>query len=165
MSRSHSFPDQQFNTRNYHESDKGEFTENLVFVIMAFKIENSDRVYGAIKDECEKLKLNATRSDDEIGSGVIIRDIAKKIEDAEFLICDLTGNRPNVYYELGYAHGVGNEQNDILLIAKEGTEIHFDIQPLRIQFYKSEEDLKEKIRKNLNKMITETRGTDPNKSK
>ena len=75
------------------------------------------------------------------------------IERAEFIICDLTNERPNVYYELGYAHGVGNEGADILLIAKEGTTLHFDIGPLRVQYYSSTEHLRTIISANLKQMI------------
>ena len=70
--------------------------------------------------------MNAVRVDENVGSGLVVGEITKLIEDAEFIICDLSLERPNVYYELGYAHGVGNEANDILLIAKEGTNLHFD---------------------------------------
>jgi hypothetical protein len=61
-----------------------------------------------------------------VGSGFIIREITESIERAEFLVFDLSYERPNVYYELGYAHGVGNEAPEILLIAREGTSVHFD---------------------------------------
>jgi hypothetical protein len=57
------------------------------------------------------------------GSGLVIREITDLIERCEFIICDLTNERLNVYYELGYAHGVGNEAREILLIAKEGKAI------------------------------------------
>ena len=56
---------------------------------------------------------------------------------AEFLVFDLSYEKPNVYYELGYAHGIGNHAGNTLLIAREGTRIHFDIAPLRVQFYRS----------------------------
>jgi hypothetical protein len=93
--------------------------------------------YSTIKDECQKLHLNAHRADDNVGSGLIIGEITNSIEEAEFIVCDLSYERPNVYYELGYAHGVGNEGFDILLIAKEGTALHFDIAPFRVQYYRS----------------------------
>jgi hypothetical protein len=77
-----------------------------------------------------KLGLTAQRVDEIVGAKSIIADIKKQIEKAEFIICDLTNECPNVYYELGYAHGIGNRPLDILLIAKQGTALHFDISPL-----------------------------------
>ena len=112
-----------------------------------------DDVYRAIKDECSRLGLDARRVDENVGSGFVIREIADLIEDAEFLIIDLTYERPNVYYELGFAHGIGNEADEILLIAKEGTTIHFDIAPLRIQFYRSTEHLRSLIASSMKRMI------------
>ena len=40
--------------------------------------------------------------------GGSLDDISELILKAEFIVCDLTLERPNVYYELGYAHGAGN---------------------------------------------------------
>jgi hypothetical protein len=99
----------------------------------------------------------ARRVDENIGSGFVIREVAGLIERAEFIVCDLTNERPNVYYELGYAHGVGNEAMDILLIAKEGTALHFDIAPLRVQYYSSTEHLRAIVSSGLKAMITATR--------
>jgi len=79
------------------------------------------------------------------------------IEKAEFIIFDLTFERPNVYYELGYAHGVGNAPSNILLLAKEGTQLHFDIAQLRVRFYKSTENLRQIVKDNLNGMVAATR--------
>ena len=104
-----------------------------------------------------KLGLNTIRVDENTGSGFIIKEITELIEKAEFIIFDLTFERPNVYYELGYAHGVGNESSDILLIANKNTTIHFDIKPLRVQFYDTIEDLRSKVFTNLKKMIRLTR--------
>jgi len=97
------------------------------------------------------------RVDENTGSGFIVREITELIEKAEFIIFDLTNERPNVYYEPGYAHGVGNEALDILLIAREGTIIHFDIALLRIQFYRSTEHLRTIVFNNLKRMIQDTR--------
>ena len=113
--------------------------------------------YAAIKDECKKFRLQAKRVDENTGSGLIIREITDFIERAEFIVCDLTNERPNVYYELGYAHGVGNEAMDILLIAREGTVLYFDIAPLRVQYYSSSEHLMTIVSSNLKNMIRATR--------
>ena len=157
MGRDHTFMDREFGRPDYDPDDQGDFEEGLVFVIMPFRGQEMADAYAAIKDECKKLKLRANRVDENTGSGLVIREITDLIERCEFIICDLTGERPNVYYELGYAHGVGNEAMEILLIAKEGTALHFDIAPLRVQYYSSSEHLRTIISSNLKAMIKATR--------
>ena len=154
--RDHTFMDNQFNRKDFNPNDRGDFTKNKVFVAMPFKDEMTE-VFYTIKYEAHKLGLKAFRVDENVNSGFIIKDITQGIEDAEFVIFDLTDERPNVYYELGYAHGVGNEGEDILLIAKEGTKIHFDIAPLRIRYYDSIDSLKAMIYLSLKTMIESTR--------
>jgi hypothetical protein len=149
--------DREFGGAGYDPEDQGSFDEGLVFVIMSFKGQDMDDVYSAIRDECQKLQLRPVRVDENVGSGFVIREITDLIERSEFIICDLTNERPNVYYELGYAHGVGNEASDILLIAKDGATLHFDIAPLRVQFYRSTEHLRSILASNLAAMIRMTR--------
>lgn len=158
MGRSHTFMDEQFGGPDFDPDDQGTFEKGLVFVIMPFRGSEMDDVYSALKDECRKLRLRTRRVDENTGSGFVVREITDLIEKAEFIICDLSSERPNVYYELGYAHGVGNESMDILLIAKEGTTLHFDIAPLRVQYYSSTENLRSIVSTNLKAMIKATRG-------
>ena len=87
----------------------------------------------------------------------MLSEITELIEDAEFIICDFTRERPNVYYELGYAHGAGNEGLDILLVAKEGTTLHFDVAPLRVRYYSSPEQLRGIVSTQLTAMVSNTR--------
>jgi hypothetical protein len=143
---------------DYDEHDSGTFVRNLVFVGMAFDLpsEISD-TYQAIKRACSNLGLNAMRVDDESDSGPIPVKILRGIEEAEFLVFDLSVERPNVYYELGYAHGAGNRANDIAIVAKTGTKVHFDVAQLAILFYESAIDLEQKLSKRLAKMIEATR--------
>jgi hypothetical protein len=157
MTRDHTIMDETFNRRDYDPNDPGDFIRNSVFVIMAFTGNDMQESYSSIKDECHKLHLNAQRADENVGSGLVIGEITDQIEKAEFIICDLSHERPNVYYELGYAHGVGNESKDILLIAKEGTILHFDIAPFRVQYYRSTEHLRTILNTNLQGMIKATR--------
>jgi len=157
MGRKHTFYDSTFNRDDFDPDDDGDFEPNLVFLIMPFKGAGMDDVYSAIKDECRKLGLHTRRADEFSGSGMIIDEITALIEKAEFIVCDLTLERPNVYYELGYAHGVGNEASDILLIAQAGTKLHFDIAPLRVQYYTSTEHLRTIVFSSLEVMIRKTR--------
>ena len=110
--------------------------------------------YQAIKRACESNGLNASRVDDQADSGPIPVQILEGIEDAEFLVFDLTVERPNVYYELGYAHGSGNRSEEIILVAKTGTKIHFDVAQLRILFYDSAIELERKLVPRLGEMVS-----------
>jgi len=132
-------------------------TPDLVFVGMSFRGDGMEDVFAAIKDGCATLGLKAKRVDENTTSGFIVLEIVDLIEKAEFIIFDLTFERPNVYYELGYAHGVGNAPSNILLLAKEGTQLHFDIAQLRVRFYKSTENLRQIVKDNLNGMVAATR--------
>ena len=152
MGRPTSFGDEQFKGI----TSESTFEADLVFVIMSFS-KDLDDSYIAIKDECIKLNLNCIRVDETVGSGVVLKKIHDLIERAEFIIVDLTNERPNVYYELGYAHGIGNLENEILIVAKEGTELHFDIALLSVKYYGSTEQLRKLINRNLRHMIDVTR--------
>lgn len=156
MTRSESGWDREFRNDEYDEDDIGTFEPNLVFVAMAFSPE-MDEVYSAIKDECKKQRLKAVRVDEKPGSALIIREIIELIEKAEYIIFDLSLERPNVYYELGYAHGAGNDGLDIFLVANTSAKIHFDIVPLRIEKYSSTEELRKLISTKFKAMVREDR--------
>jgi hypothetical protein len=142
---------------NKQTDNKDDFVKGLVFVAMSFQGEGGDETFKAIKDACRIIKLNARRVDENTTSGFIILEIIDLIEKAEFIVFDLTRERPNVYYELGYAHGVGNSPSNILLLAKQGTKLHFDIAALRVRFYKSTEELRDIIKRNLTEMMKMSR--------
>lgn len=131
---------------NADRDDYGDYVEGNVFVGMAFDLPShlSD-TFQSIKRACATAGLNAVRVDDIQDSGPIPVQILRAIEDAEFLIFDLTVERPNVYYELGYAHGAGNRSEEIILVAKSGTMIHFDVSHLRMTYYESAIDLEQKL--------------------
>lgn len=139
------------------QDNSSRFVKNLVFVGMSFRGDGMEDAFLAIKETCKSLKMQARRVDDFTTSGFIILEIIDLIEKAEFIIFDLTYERPNVYYELGYTHGVGNSPTNVLLLAKDGTELHFDIAALRVQFYKSTEHLRRIVKSNLSGMMKATR--------
>ncbi|MBU6172271.1 MAG: hypothetical protein KGQ60_00610 [Planctomycetes bacterium] len=138
-------------------TDEDTFEKGLVFVAMSFSQPGMNDAFSAIKDSCRQEKLNAKRVDENVSSGFIILEIVDLIEQAEFIIFDLTYERPNVYYELGYAHGVGNAPSNILLLAREGTSLHFDIAALRVNFYDSTESLRKIVRESLRAMVKASR--------
>lgn len=148
--------DEAFQREAFDPNHPGDYIPDTVFVVMSFSPE-MDESYRAIQVGAAEHGLQAYRADDGIGSGIILSQITKAIEEAEFIVVDLTHERPNVYYELGYAHGVGNSSADILLVAKSGSILHFDIGPMRVRFYSSPDELVDIIRTGLGKMKESTR--------
>jgi len=47
------------------------------------------------------------------------------IQTARFVVADLTLERPNVYFELGYARAL---QKTVITICRDQTPVHFDVQ-------------------------------------
>jgi hypothetical protein len=148
--------DEAFHRSAYDPSHPGHFVPDTVFVVISFS-PDMDVSYRAIQEGAAAHGLRAQRADDSVGSGIILSQITKAIQDAEFVVVDLTHERPNVYYELGYTHGVGNASADVLLVARAGTVLHFDVGPMRVRFYSSAQELTEIVRTSLGKMVAATR--------
>jgi hypothetical protein len=126
--------------------------KNQVFVIMPFSGGDIDDRFEVIQEACSNKQMIAVRADQVFGSGMVMRKIYKLILESEFIITDLTESRPNVYFELGFALGVGNLSSDVLLIAKKGTELHFDMNAYHVELYETKEQLKALIESSLQKM-------------
>jgi hypothetical protein len=103
----------------------------VCFVVMPFKRELKP-VYDTICEVLRKDHWTVIRAD-EIGRPRRITDaIMQAIFTSDLIIADLTGNNPNVFYELGVAHAIGC---DVILLTQEQT-IPFDIITERTIFYK-----------------------------
>jgi nucleoside 2-deoxyribosyltransferase len=70
-----------------------------------------------------------------------------KINESEFVVVDLSYARPNVYYEAGYAQGLGKTP---VYLAREGTEIPFDLQDYPVIYYPSMRVLRTALADRLN---------------
>lgn len=131
--------------------DFEEYERDSVFVIMSFN-ETTDERFEIIQEQCNDEHLEAFIVKNATGSVEITDLILDKIRSAEFLIVDLTDERTNVYFELGYAKGIGFPERNILLIARTDTKIHFDISVRNIHFYNSLLHLEHILGKQINKM-------------
>jgi TIR domain len=94
----------------------------LIFVIISFK-PSMEPVFEAIRQAARKVGLRAERVKDSKGDYRIIDRMLLLIRTARLIVADLTYERPNVYFELGYARGLGKT---VITIARERTRIHFD---------------------------------------
>ena len=103
------------------------------FVVMQFSDAFNALYTDVIKPTCEKFGLKAIRADDIYKSGLIINDIARSIEEASVIIADVTLDNPNVFYEVGYAHGI--KKATILLSDRTREKLPFDVSGFRTLFY------------------------------
>ncbi len=94
------YPSDFFEDRTYKIDPK------LCFVIMPYGEAWSKRIYRILVEILSSLGINCKRADDLYGK-MILSDIWNQINEAAFIIADLTSNNPNVYYELGISHTLG----------------------------------------------------------
>ncbi len=124
------------------------------FVIMPFDADLSSIYKDIIKPTVESCGIEIHRADDFFTVGHIISDIWQRIVEADFLIADLTGRNPNVYYELGIAHTIGKP---VILVVQRIEDVPFDIHHQRVILYGPRYDQIEKFRKDLEQSIAEIR--------
>jgi len=106
--------------------------KKTVFVAMPFSVGFEDvyefGIYGPVRRcgyVCEKV-------DESAFAGDIVARIQEGIRDARFVIADLSEEKPNVYLEVGYAWGLNKP---VILIAREGQRLHFDLSHHKCLFY------------------------------
>jgi len=109
---------------------------NLVSVMMPFAHE-FDGVYAAINAAAAGHNLQCRRADNIWENAAVMQDVVSLIDRSRIIICDLTGQNPNVFYETGIAHALGRE---VILIAQSKADIPFDLQHLRYVIYLDNEE-------------------------
>lgn len=125
-----------------------EVQAGYVFIAMPINPDDAqlEDVLDAIKDAASRCSLLAERVDEVHSSERITDRILESIRKAEFVVADLTGARPNVFYEAGYAQGLGKTP---IYIARDGTKLEFDLKDYPIIFFRGMRDLKEKLSQRL----------------
>lgn len=119
----------------------------MCFVVMQFTDEYNTLYREVIEPTCAEFGYRVVRADEFHHSGLIIRDITQSIARASLVIADITPDNPNVYYELGFAHGAGTET--ILLSERKRAALPFDVSGFRTLFYDNSIGGKRKVEEGL----------------
>jgi len=124
---------------------------DLCFILMPFE-EPYDTIYKKyIKPTVEK-KFRIKRSDNIFKSSEIIEDVWEYINKSQFIIADVTGKNPNVFYELGIAHTVGKE---VIIITQNKDDVPFDLKHRRYFVYSYDKSGLEKLVTDLTNTMDE----------
>jgi nucleoside 2-deoxyribosyltransferase len=118
-----------------------------VLVIMSYAdLPELEDAYDSFVQVCEDLGYRCERVTEANAGERILPDILARIERAAFVIVDLTDLRPNVFYELGYADGLGKKA---VITAKAGTELPFDVKDMPTICWSGQRQLRENLRQRI----------------
>jgi len=118
------------------------YRSGTAFVMMSMNKNdpNLSDVLDTVKQVFKEFGIDAVRADDIEHDGQITSRVITEIETSEFLFADLTGERPNVYYEVGYAHAL---KRRVMLFRKKNTDLHFDLADYNCKEYENLRELRE----------------------
>jgi len=124
---------------------------NQVFVIMKFGDKILDSAYeGVIKPVAQEFGLITLRIDEVRNSGKITDQVLESLAASRFVLADLSGERPNCYYETGFAHALGKE---LILTIQSKDVIHFDLIGYRFIQWETEAELRRELRSRFNSLM------------
>lgn len=125
--------------------------ERKVFVIMKYNEPTLDLAYiKSIMPVVNEFELECVRIDELENSGKISDQILEEIATSMFVIADLTGGRPNCYYETGFAHALGKE---LILTVHSEEAVAFNLSGYRFIEWDSNNDLEVKLRSRISDLF------------
>jgi hypothetical protein len=141
------------------ELEKVNSMSNQVFIAMWFDTSMTEIYSDAISPAIIKAGFMPLRIDEKQHNDKIDDEIISQIRRSKFVVADFTGHRGGVYFEAGFAKGLGLEV--IWLCRKDQlSELHFDIRQYNCIVW-SEDNL-EKLKSDLQYRIESVFGRGPN---
>lgn len=98
----------------------------------------------------EEFKYRVKRADHLNEPGRITSQVMRAVLESDLVIADVTGENPNVYYELSLRHAIGKP---LVICAEDGTSLPFDTREHRTVFYAMHSRRAETARDELAKQI------------
>ena len=115
-----------------------------VFVAMWFDKKMDDAWRDGIKPALEEAGYRPCRIDEVPHLERIDAKIQAEIKDSQFVVADVTGQRPGVYFEAGYAMGLGLDV--VWTVRKDDLDnVHFDTRQFNHIPWENPDDLRQKL--------------------
>jgi hypothetical protein len=83
-------------------------------------------------------------------TGEAMEDVWRRLNESAFIIADLTGRNPNVFYELGIAHTLGKP---VILLSQCIDDVPFDVRHNRVILYSTRFSEIDSFKQQLQKSI------------
>jgi len=94
------------------------------------KMRDFDAAYqNVIRPAIIAAEMDPVRADEELVGGWIHKPMFERLMLCDYAVADLTGENPNVFYELGIRHAL--RPFSTVVIFQEGSVLPFDVAPLR----------------------------------
>ncbi|MCH7592721.1 MAG: hypothetical protein IH989_08085 [Planctomycetes bacterium] len=135
----------------YHELTASHSdARNPVFVAMWFgkkpgvdrSVEMKALFEGVIKPACLRAGWDAVRADSREHNEPIMGKVLDGIRKAPFVIAELTDNNAGVFYEAGFALGLGKE---VIYCRHTDQRVHFDVSAINQVVWKDNGDLAKRL--------------------
>jgi len=124
------------------------------FVAMWFTPETSAAYEQGIEPAVSRAGFKPIRIDRKEHNNEIPDEIIAEIRNSQFMVADFTGQRPGVYYEAGFAMGLGRP---VVWCCRsdEVEKIHFDTNHKNHVIWQTPQDLQENLYKRIRATILE----------
>jgi len=130
--------------RRYNKLKEINVRSKKAFVAMSFAPELDDVFLKAIDPACKECGFEAIKISLVEHNEKVCDKIIADIKESRFLIADFTGQRQSVYFEAGFAQGLGLK---VIWTCKEtdAENLHFDTRQYNHILWKDPEDLKKRL--------------------
>lgn len=134
------------------EANKASVLTNQVFVAMSFAAEMSSAWKLGIEPAIRGAKFQPYRVDVEPHLDRIDNKIITEIKNSRFVVADVTMQRPGVYFEAGFAIGLGIP---VFWCVREDDlkNVHFDTRQYNHIVWKSEQELAQQLQTFISAII------------
>jgi nucleoside 2-deoxyribosyltransferase len=121
------------------------YTDLQVFISMKFGDPELNSAYEeVIRGVVEAHGYRTLRIDEIQDSEQIPNKVLTEIAKSAIVLADLSGGRPNVYYEVGFAHGL---QKELILTKNVASRLEFLLATYNVIIWKDKDDLRTKLKK------------------
>jgi uridine kinase/nucleoside 2-deoxyribosyltransferase len=122
----------------------------MAFVLIPFKDEYQQLYEAVLEPTLTEAGYVALKADQPALPGDIPEEVIKGIISADVVVADCSEPNPNVFYELGVSHAVGNKT---IVLSNDPENLAFYLRQHRVLVYRRDRDGRQLLRANLKQWL------------